>query len=131
MTVSEKVQAVLEGDGRLTALVPTDRIRVPGDWQNLARPYIVHFPVSVEPIQCHDGRPAMTIWPDYQVSIFADDFGQAEDLAVVVRDALEGNHNGMQVFWERGWFIGQEIDPPVFHFALGFRIAEAPGDSPP
>jgi len=125
VTVSEKVQAVLAG-GAVTTFVPAARIKVPGDWQNLARPYIVHFPVSPAPTQTHGGRAALIIWEFYQVSIFADTYSTGEEAAIAVRDNLPGVHDGVHIFWHAGgWYIGKDDDTGVHHFALDFKIAEA------
>ena len=62
MTIEEQVQATLAADAGVTALVPASRIRVPGNWQALTRPCIVHQPVSSDPYYMHEGRAALTNW---------------------------------------------------------------------
>lgn len=135
MTATEKIQEILVASATLTALVPAARIRVPGPWQNLARPYIIHFPVSVEPTYTHQALAAGRGWL-YQVSIFADSYSTGEAAAVAVRNTLSGVHGdsplteGMTIFWEPGsWYVGNEISgneagPIVEHFAPEFRIFE-------
>lgn len=131
MTITEYIQSLLESSSAVTVLAPASRIRVPGDWQNLARPYIVHVPVNPDPTYTHSGLAGLRIW-SYQVSCFADSFGGAEELAVAVRDALSGLHDvtdsgyveGVQIFW-RGQTPQYESDTRVHHIAVEFKVAEA------
>lgn len=123
MTITEYIQSLLESSSTVTALAPASRIRVPGDWQNLARPYIVHVPLPPEPIYTHSGLAKLRIW-SYQVSCFADSYGGAEELAVAVRDALTGVHDGAQIFW-RNQTPQYESDTRVHHIAVDFKVAEA------
>lgn len=127
MTVEEKIQALLIGSAAITALVPASRIKTPGEWQNLGRPYIVHFPVSVTPIDTHQGRAALTAWEFYQVSIFASSYGVGKEVAFAVRDNLpQVTADGVQIFWRAGsWYAGKDDTTGVHHFALNFRVVEA------
>ena len=135
MTVTEAVQAVLVADAPVLALCPAVRIRVPGRWEGLARPYIIHFPVALENIRTHsEGLAAMRIWDSYQVSIFADAMSEAETLAYAVRTALDGvTAAGVSIFWT-GWLYNFEWEEGApesqsaggtHHIALDFQIAEA------
>lgn len=135
MTATEKIYEILAAAAAVTALVPASRIKVPGNWQNLTRPYIVHFPVSVDPTYTHAGLAAGRGWL-HQVSIFADSYSSGEAIAVQVRNTLSGVHGdsplteGMTIFWEPGsWYVGREITadssgPEIYHFALEFRLFE-------
>ena len=136
MTVREKIQAVLEAASGVTAFVPTNRIRVPGAWQNLDRPYLIHFAVAADPTYTHSGLAAGRGW-EYQVSVFADSYSTGDAVATAVVNALSGVHGdsplteGMTVFWEPGtWYAGSASSradgsgPPIEHFAIEFRIFE-------
>lgn len=136
MTVREKIQAVLVAAGGVTAYVPANRIRVPGPWQNLARPYIVHFAVAVDPTHTHSGLAQGIGWA-YQVSIFADSYSTGDAIAKAVVAAVDGVHGdspfteGMTVMWDPGtWYVGAEgsgVDgsgPPIEHFAVEFQVFE-------
>lgn len=90
MTVEEKIYQILSASAGVTALVPAGRIKPPGDWQGLEKPYITHFPVDGETTQCSDGQKALRIWGYYQVSIFATDHGRARAIAAAVEAALDG-----------------------------------------
>lgn len=90
MTPEEKVYGILLSDAAVTALVPRDRILPPGDWQEIQKPYIVHFPVAGETTQCHDGPQALNLWSFYQVSVFAATYSEARQIATVVRASLDG-----------------------------------------
>lgn len=91
MTIEEKVFSILSGASGVTALVPADRIKPEGVYQGLARPYIRHFAVSVEPIYTHDhGMGALKNWP-YQVSIFAASMSSLAAVRTAVVAALDAS----------------------------------------
>lgn len=125
--IEEQMYTILSSKSAITSLVPASRIKVPGAWQNLTRPYIVHFPVSGEPIDQYDGRAALITW-EYQISVFADSYSTGNAVARAVRDAIT---NGVQsgdvvIMWQAGpWYIGRDDQMNVEHFALSFRVAEA------
>lgn len=125
MTITEKVQSVLETASGVTSRAPADRIKMPGDWQGLARPYLVHFPVTPEPTHIYGGRARRTFW-DYQLSAFGSTYAQAEGLCFAARDALEVAF-GACITWTGGPAPGPN-DPlvrDVVHVLMSFRIAEA------
>jgi hypothetical protein len=126
MTVEEKIQEVLDRNGALTTVVPASRIRVPGDYQNVARPWISHSPAGgVVPTYTYDGLVEMRTWERYQVSIFADSYSAGRAVADLVRDAMTGNHDGVQVFLAPGGFrYFRELTTKVHQFILEFRIVE-------
>lgn len=124
MIIEEKVFSLLSVAASITALVPATRIKPPGDWQNLARPYIVHFPVALSANYTHSGRAAMNAWPFYQVSCFADSYSEARSLAAIVAAALSGNHDGCQ-FFVRNQTALFDSEVKVHHVAVDFEIFES------
>ncbi len=127
MAVEKKILTILSAAAAVTALCPAVRIKVPGDWQNLARPYIVHFPVSVQPQHDHTGLEALAIWDPYQVSVFADTYSGAVDLAEQVRIALDGTDAATEVtaFWSNQFVGPNDPDLTIQHIVMEFRIAES------
>lgn len=132
MTITEKMYSVMAAMGSLTALVPADRILPPGPWQNIPRPYIVHFPVSQVPILTHERHADLQFWEFYQLSIFTDTFAQGDAIADLLSRSLPGNHDGVEVFLRGGSAYFQDSRPvderfttQVLHFVLEFKIAEA------
>jgi len=125
MSVETDIQDILEAAGAVIALCPASRIRVPGDWQNLTRPYIVHFPVSTDPQRNHDGLETLCIWDPYQVSIFGDTYSSAQALAVAVRTALDGTDatTGLTAHWQRTFRVPDDQDTSVEHIVSEFRVA--------
>lgn len=128
MTIEEKIQALLES--ALTAygspaqeLVTKENIKTPGDWQDISRPYVIHFPVTVAPTYTQRGLTNLKEWV-YQVSVFADAYKDGRTISDAVRDSLTGNHDGVQMFWD-GLLHQFESDPPIHHFALTFQVFEA------
>lgn len=95
--IEETVQATLAAASGVTAHVPVDRIKVSGNWQNLALPYIVHAAVSMTPTRTHDGGlESLRKWDAYQVDTFAATYSQARTIAEAVVTALDGTHGGVQ-----------------------------------
>ena len=86
--IEEAVQAVLVADAGVTALVTADKIRTPGNWQDLTGQYIIHKPVTVETTRMHSGMANLKIWHHYQVDCFGPDYASAKAVAVAVRAAL-------------------------------------------
>lgn len=133
MTITEHNYARLAEFWEITDLVPASRILPPGNWQNIERPYIIHFPVSLTPTQTMEGQAALRIWERYQISVFAGDFASGEAVACAVRDHFPGvSVDGVHIFFRPGspWFVGERPviereTSQVFHFVLEFRIAEA------
>lgn len=123
MTITEAVQARLVANTTLTALVPATRIMASGEHQNVVRPYIVHFPVSVSPIQTHTGLAALKM-RGYQVSVFASTYASGEQIADAVRDALIGvTTAGVHIFLEGGPFtLGREPETDTEHFVVNFLV---------
>jgi hypothetical protein len=130
MNVEDKVQALLSASlpaygSPSVVLVPAIRIRTPGDWQNLVRPYIVHFPISADPIYTHQGRAALTPWRNYQVTVVADSWSSARLVANAVRDILDGNHDGVQFFYRNTIGLPWDFERRVQEIAVDFEIFEA------
>ena len=126
MTIEEKINSVLSTASGVTALAAAGRIKPPGDWQNLARPYIVHFPTVAESIQMH-GSPGLAnlkSWR-YQVSCFADSYSGARSLAVAVRLAL-GDYvgGGIVSHWLSDYEIPYAPDIRVIQIVSEFEIAD-------
>lgn len=124
MTIEEQVYAILSAASGVITLCPATRIKVPGNWQNLARPYIIHFPVSVTPIQMHGGLAAMRIWDYYQISCVADSYSGARTLAEAVITALNGSHSGLTALFESEFAMRDE-ETNTEQIALNFRCAYA------
>lgn len=125
MTVEEKVQSILAAHSAVTTLCPASRITVPGAWQNIQRPYIVHFPVSQSVTHTHtDGLIAMRVWDYYQVSCIAASYSGARTLANAVVTALDGHHDDLTALFQSE-FSFSEPDTDSQQIAINFRIAFA------
>lgn len=91
MTVDEKVQVILLANVALVAVVPAARIKTPGDWQAMPRPYIIHQPQAGSVIHTHDGGlQPLRIWDFYEVAVYAETHGQARNIGNLVVNALDG-----------------------------------------
>lgn len=131
MAIEQQVFSILSGFTGLTALVPAAQIKVPGNWQNLVRPYIIHFPVSPDPVHTHDDSAVLPgVWDFYQIDVFADSYSSGRAVVAVIianfRGLLTG---GVEAFLRPGsFYLGQDKlgEETVHHFALNYRIAEGP-----
>ena len=131
MTITEKLYDILSGNSALTALVAVEKIRTPGPHQDLVPPYLIHFPVSLEPTHTHEAQQALSVWDFYQISIFAADYPTGEEIAQVIRLQLPGVYDGVHIFLRPGTqFFQEDRDKDeqekarTFHFVLEFTIAE-------
>ena len=126
MTVAQKVQAVLIADSGVTALVDAARIKLPGDWQQLPRPYIVHFPVAGTGIQTYsEGLANLKRW-SYQVTCVGNTYSSAEAVAIAVRNIL-GDYRvgGIQSFWSGNGPALYDADLKVHEISIDFEIHDA------
>jgi hypothetical protein len=127
-TIEEHVLSLLAA--ALPPTVPANRIKPRGDWQNLDRPYVVHFPVAVDPIYTHGGRAALTPWPAYQVNVVTSGesgvaYSQAATIARAIVAALEGAHGQATFFW-RGFIpLDYDADRRIQEIAVNFEVFEA------
>jgi hypothetical protein len=105
VTVEEQAYSLLAAAAGATG-VPVDRIKPPGDWQGLPRPYIVQQAgIDSPPDYMHDGIVPLKAW-FIQVDCVADDYKQARAVSDQVKAALSGQHSGTTFF-----FLGQPITP--------------------
>ena len=122
-TVETEVYDVLRNAAAVTALCPAARIKPPGNWQNLTRSYIVHFPVALRQARTHDGLKGR-LWDSYQVSVFADDYTSGRNLADAVVAALDGVSAGGANFQFQSLRVFQDPEVNVIHFVLEFLCGE-------
>ncbi len=131
MTVEEKVYALLSAAAAVTVQVPAARIKPPGDWQDLARPYIVHAPINGagETVHTHDGGlQALRIWHFYCIEIYAQTTSQARAIAELVIAALDG-HSDSDVdriaLASPPYLHAYDTDRKVAQVSLDFEIGGA------
>jgi len=130
MTSSEAVQEILTSDPHLLDIVPADRIRVPGPWQGMTPPYIIHVPVAVAPVRTHGGLDTGLRWT-YQISVYASNVSQGETIALAVIAALEGVHSvwsppeSVHITWTGGhWYGGRAEEYEIEYFLLEFEVTQ-------
>jgi hypothetical protein len=129
VSVAERMQWLLTRSSTVTDLVPAQRIKVRGAWQKLEAPYIIHFPVTAEATQCHGGPLALRIWPEYQVSVFATTYGEAQAIATALIAVLDGycDADTDRVALVRPPLPVGDFDTErgLEHLAIGFTVAGA------
>ena len=124
MTVIEKVQTILEGSATVTALVPATRIRPSGNWQNVAAPYVIHFPVAARSEHMISGLAALRHYDYYQVSIFATTISAAKTIYDAVISALDGYQGKFQIRLTGGSvYVGRDDDLNLEHLVANFAIS--------
>ena len=127
MTIDEKILAIWTADATATALVPASRFKVPGNWEDLARPYVIQYPISEKAFHAHNNSGAiqtLRIWEIYQLSVIADSYSSALAIAEKIRTVFNGNFSGVQFFYLGQRWIGQDQVVGTEHIAVEFKIAE-------
>jgi hypothetical protein len=128
MTIEEKMLAIWAADAAATALVPAARFKVPGNWQDIARPYIIQYPVAEAASETHQSSEfsgSLRIWEFYQLSVIADSYSTAKAVAEKVRTVFNGNHAGVQIVYRGQRFVGRDDETLTEHIAIDFRVAES------
>jgi hypothetical protein len=122
--VYELLAAALPAYGSPPAvLVPAARIKPPGSWQTLDKPYIVHFPVAPDPIETHQGLADLTGWR-YQISCFGTTYESARAVADAVTVTLLASADP-KFFWVAQTVLPYEQDVKIAHIAVEFDVWEA------
>ena len=121
--IEETIQARLVAQ---ISSVPASRIRTPGDWQEMARPNIVHGLVTEGGDEhVHGGIVTAKIHDFYQVSVYADSRSSAITVAEEVRAALNGYTAAeLQLVKHLGTAPAFDPEIKIFHWAMNFMIAE-------
>ncbi len=123
MTIEEKVEAILKGSVPFTTLVPVGQIKLPGNWQRMDLPYVVHFPVVPTPVHTYSGLAALTEW-DYQISVFGSPYSQARAVVEVLRGLFgDTNVDGVRFLW-RGPQTPM-FEERLVHIPVLFQVFEA------
>jgi hypothetical protein len=128
MALEESVYSLLAAATGVTAICPAARIKPPGDWQALARPYIVHRPIVLDPTYTHDS-PTVSLLehaPSYQINIVTDDYPTGRRLAIAVRAAISGtnngSHNGVQFFLRTEIALLYDTDRKLQEIAQDYEV---------
>lgn len=127
MTIVEKNLAVWSADATATALVPAARFKVPGNWQGIARPYVIQYPIVERATHAHGATVLqnLRVWEIFQFSIIADSFTSGQAIAEKMRTVFNGNNGGVQYFYLGQRWVGRDDQVNAEHIAVEFRIAEA------
>ena len=123
MGIEASIYAIQAADGPLTALVPATRIKPPGNWEDLERPYIVHFATGETPTHTFSGLAGFQDW-GYQISVFADSAVEAAAIVATLRNSFGDKHfsNGIVMFWEGARAAVEDPDPNIVHIPVMFRV---------
>lgn len=130
MSVEANVQAILVAASGLTALCPAARIKVRHpNYQNLTRPYVIHWAVAAIPTRDHAGLEDLCIWPFYQVDVFTEGASAVSDaiaIAKQIRLALDGKHSsGLTAHYEGDFSGPDEVGVDIEHRIVNFWLADA------
>jgi len=127
MTIEEKVLAIWTADAAAIALVPAARFKVPGNWQNLARPYVIQYPIAETTLHTHEtgGQAAkLRQWEFYQLSVVADSYSSAKAVVEKMRALFNGPVSGINMQYRGQRWVGDSDVTETKHIAVDFRIAE-------
>jgi hypothetical protein len=128
MSIEATTYGILAAAAAVTALTTTARIKPPGDWQDLARPYIIYKPVTFDPSYCHNAETTAILdhWPNLQINIVADTYASARAVSDAVKAAIRsttnGNHSGTQYFLRNEIVLDFDIDRKIQEIALDFEV---------
>jgi len=129
MNVEEKAQAVMAAASSITSLVPSSKIRVPGSWQDLTPPYIIHLPITMRPdAQTYARRTAdgLRTFDAYQVSVFASTYSSGRAIVNAVLAALGGRKGKFTFQAATGSiYVGKDDTSGIslHHFAAHFAVS--------
>jgi len=110
-----------------TEVVAPENIKPPGNWQNLKLPYVIHFPISEDPMHAHGCLVTGRSWL-YQVSIFGSSMASCNTVANVIRDIMGHvtTAEGIKVSYMDGRYLGKNDETGgVHHWAMDFRVTES------
>jgi hypothetical protein len=128
MPIEETVYSVLSAAAGVTSLVPADRIKPPGNWQYMTRPYIIHRPVTSRPTHVHSAVTLALINhnPNYQINAVADSYSSGRAVVNAIKAAIfgttNGNHGGTQFFLRNEMPLPFDPDRKIIEFALDYEI---------
>ncbi len=130
MPVEETLYELLSTDVPLLALSPTiaQRIKPPGNWQFMPRPYIIYRPITFDPTYCHNHETAALIdhYPNFQISVVADDYSMASAVANAVNKAIRGTtngtHSGWQFFLRARIAVDFDTDRKIQEIAMDYQV---------
>lgn len=127
MTIEEKLAAIWAADSSAIALVPQARFKPPGNYQNIARPYVIMYPVGETSTHVHNSAGAiqkLRIWEVFQLSVIADSYITGKAVAEKIRSVFAGNITGTQFFYKGQRWVGRDERVNAEHIAVDLRIAE-------
>jgi len=129
MSLSTFVQTLLEGIG---SGVDDSNIRLFGQWQNLGEKYILHGRIFQQGKTLQTGALSGLKDGEYQVSVFAPKYSDAESIAEAVRDRLQGLQvigspptDGVNFLWLQTVHVGRDFEVNREHFAVRFQALAA------
>ncbi len=126
MTVEEKIYALWSADATATALVPAASIKPPGKYQNLAAPYIIHWPITLNrPRTFAEGAANAIEIGTRQFSIYAASYTSAEAIRRKLIEVLDGNHGGFNFHFQSSRFVDETPDIPLVLIAADFLVTSA------
>lgn len=127
MTIEEQIVAIWASEPSAMSLVPPTRFKTPGNYQNLARPYVILYPIIETSTHTHESSGSIVklrIWEFFQFSVIADSYISGKAVAEKCRSVFNGNRSGTQFFYRGQRWVGRDDTTGVEHIAVDFRIAE-------
>jgi len=125
MTLEEKVYSILAAVPTVTALVPADRIKPVGNWQSIGVPYLVHFPVTCDPIHLYSGMAKAREW-EYQISVFGSCYSEARAVVAAIEALLaDKTIDGVRFIWRGMRTPMHESETRLVHIPIDLTIFEA------
>lgn len=125
-TVFEAIYSIWTADLTAIALVPASRFKVPGNWENLDRPYVIQWPVSEMPTHVHKDVALQALRRRrIQMSVFADSFSTAEPVIDKLRSVFSGCKSAIQFKFVSSHWNDEDLVTGVQHYVVEFDVAYA------
>lgn len=126
MTVEEKIFALWSADATATALVPAARFKPGGIYQNLAAPYVLHWPIVITRRRTFaEGAANCIETSTRQFSIYAASITSAEEIRLKLISVFDGNKGGFNFQFQSARFVDEQPDIPIVLIAVDFLVSTA------
>lgn len=126
MTIPEKIYALWTADSSAVALVPANRFKYAGTYQDVAANYVIFHPISNQVYRTiREGAANALEYGTYQFSIYAASQTAADAIRRKLISVLDGNHGGFNFHFQISRFVDEAPDRGLVLVAADFLATAA------
>lgn len=126
MTIAEKIFALWGADAAAIALVPTDRFKYIGPYQDVDTPYVFFFPVIQQRYRTlTEGAANALEYGTWQFSIYATSSSSADAIRLKLISVFDGNKAGFNFIYQTSRLVDKTPDGDVLLYAADFLVTAA------